>query len=87
MTTSIVTRIITKLLTQTDAIAWRAVYTGQEGRERLLRAEQSPLWLERLYTAMQAAGEALEAFAEATAARIGIDMADVLEPLIAARMA
>jgi hypothetical protein len=60
MTTSITKRIATALLTRTVEAAW-------VGAERLLMAERCPPTLLRLYTALQATGEALEALVEPTA--------------------
>lgn len=85
MTTSITKQLATNLLTRTTEAAWAVMVIGERGAARLLMAERNPLLLQRLYTALQATGEALEALVETTAARLGIDMLDVLEPLIAAR--
>ena len=83
--TSITKHIATSLLTRTVETAWIVMGIGEGGAERLL--ERCPPTLQRLYTRLQAIGEALEALAETTAARLGIDMLDVLEPIIASRVA
>lgn len=84
---SITKRATINLLTRTTELAWSVIGIGERGAERLLMAERCPLLLRRLYTALRDAGEALEELVETTAAHLGIDMRDVLEPTIAARVA
>jgi hypothetical protein len=86
MTTSITKRVATALLTRTTETAWAVIGVGERGAERLFMAEQCPPTLVRFFTALQATGEALEALVETTGRRLGIDMADVLEPAIASRV-
>lgn len=84
MNTSITKRIVTKALTEIIEGAWHVGARGQRGAERLLMSEQRrPL---RLYTAMQSIEATLEALVESVAARLGIDMQEVLAPIVAARV-
>ena len=86
MLTSITKRIVTKALTRTVAASWLIGVTGQRGAERLLMAERCPSSLERLYAALQATERALGDLVVVACAHLGIEMDDVLAPLIAARI-
>lgn len=85
MTThSITTKAATVLLTSAIRNAWALSSAAGRWRARLDRLAWVPSALWKLCARVTFAGEALEAFAERVAPRLGIDMvADVLEPMIA----
>ncbi|WP_316189714.1 hypothetical protein [Bradyrhizobium sp. SZCCHNS1054] len=87
MTNNITKRIVAKALTEAVIASWLVGAIGQHGEERLLNARWRPTTLKRLCIALQNAEDALGRRVNAMARRFGIDMDDVLEPLIAARIA
>lgn len=79
--TSITKNVTTALLTENVRLAWALIRLGQQGP-----SSRAPVVVLRLYRGLLSAGLALEAWAERTAGRRGIDILDVLAPITYARL-
>jgi hypothetical protein len=86
MTTSITTKTIIVLLTAILDSAWAMIHTSQRGDAALDRLPWVPAVLWSAVRRVGTFGEYVEALVEKTAERLGIDIMDVLEPVLAARM-
>jgi hypothetical protein len=86
-TTPTTTKAAAVLLRGAISGAWWLISIGERGRQRL---DATPVWIPavmwRMCRRVVAAGEALEASAERTAERRGIDILDVLAPIVDARI-
>ena len=86
-TTATTTKATAVLLRSTINRAWGLINIGEQAYARL---DATPVWIPavlwRMCRRVVATGEALEAWAERTAERRGIDVLDVLTPLVDARI-
>jgi hypothetical protein len=86
-TTATTIKATAVLLRTTINVAWWLISIGERSYANL---DATPVWIPavlwRMSRRVVAAGEALEAWAERTAERRGIDILDVLSPIVAARI-
>jgi hypothetical protein len=86
MTASITTKTTIILLTATLDSAWALIRASRRLYAALDKLPWVPAALWRACRRVETFGQYLEALAERTAQRLGIDIMDVLEPVVAARI-